>query len=83
MSESNFEITVTKLIHAVDIATVPENFLQSSRFEMTLSPDPRFMFIKEKKAGSKHAPTVVPLSNVAYFLVKSFDGPEKKETKKK
>ena len=83
MSESNFEITTVRLINACDVALIPETWLQSSKFEMWLSPDPRFLFVKEKREGSKQPPTVIPLSNVAYFLIKKFPEPDKKEVKAK
>ena len=83
MSESNFEITTVRLINAVDVALIPESWLQGSKFEMWLAEDPRFLFIREKKEGSKQPPTVVPLTNVAYMLLKKFPDASKKEAKKK
>jgi hypothetical protein len=83
MSESNFEITTVRVAHAITVCGEVEFFMQSaSGYEFILSPDPRFLFIKNPRKPN-FPPTVVPLSNVVYMTVVSFNSEDKKKTEAK
>ena len=75
-----FIVTQMRLIAAVPVGGVPTDYMPSDTYEITLMEDSRFVSIRHKH-NDKHPPTVVPLSNVAYFYVKYIDKLDKKAGK--
>ena len=65
----DFIIDRVKLICACDVAGTPETHLYKEKFDIRLMDDPRFIKVVSKIRGDKFPPTVIPLSNVAYFFL--------------